>query len=152
MPKQTKLKKKPKKKLTVTKAKALAWAEFSTWIRLRDSVATTGTLTELICYTCGNRVRSFGMGGSQAGHYIPGRGNAYIFDPRQVHGQCPRCNIFDHGNWPSYHEHMIKDWGLEEVNKMLAKRHEVYKFLPDELELLAKMYKEDAENLRLLHS
>jgi hypothetical protein len=79
-------KKKLQKKRTSPKVmKAKAWKMFSTYIRLRDCLKTTGTLDKGVCITCGKLCDFKEL---QAGHYIGGRGNSVLFDEKIVNGQC----------------------------------------------------------------
>lgn len=121
------------KKLTVRSAKKKAWDEFSKFIRTRDT-NKLGTQ----CYTCD---RYYPMSAMQAGHFQPGRFPIFLFDERQVHAQCYRCNINLKGNWPRYYEHMIKDYGLEEVAKMIAMRNNLKQWKVYELEEIYQKYK-----------
>ena len=127
----------PRKKLTVSKAKKKVWKEFSRYIRLRD---TCKLGTE--CYTCG-KWGSFKK--MHAGHFQPGRHNIFIFDERQVHAQCASCNTFKRGNWTAYYERMVKEYGQEETNQMIADRKKFKKFTVPELEEMYLKYKAKAK-------
>ena len=70
-------------------AKNTAWRNFSRYIRLRDSLATTGTTDYCKCVTCGNVVSKSYL---EAGHAFPGRTNGILFDEDLVYGQCRHCN------------------------------------------------------------
>jgi len=107
--------------------KSKAWDAFSKYIRLRDAIKTTGTITDLICYTCGTRYPAFGKGCAQAGHFIPGRKGAVLIDEIGVHGQCYNCNHNLGGAWVEYEEHMLKDYGPEIVAKLKANKHKTLK-------------------------
>ena len=76
--------KKKKKHKGVKYWKRRAWAEFSKFIRTRDTT-NLGTF----CYTC---EKWFPYEESEAGHFQDGRFKEYLFDERQVHAQCKRCN------------------------------------------------------------
>jgi hypothetical protein len=105
-----------------TKAEWIEWAAwpiFSKFIRLRDCLATTGTLTHGVCITCGRR---YPFSKLQAGHFLPGRMDTVLFDEESVNAQCYRCNVVLAGMWPSYYrimqerhgqdwiEHKIEEW------------------------------------------
>lgn len=122
---------------TVSKLKKKVWKEFSRFIRLRD---TNKLGTE--CYTCG-KYRPYKK--MHAGHFQSGRYNIFIFDERQVHAQCPYCNTFQRGNWTEYYKHMVKDYGQDEVNKMIDDRHKIKKFTVPELEEMYLKYKAKAK-------
>lgn len=117
--------------------KRKAWEAFSKYIRLRD---TCKLGTE--CYTCGKWGDFKRM---HAGHFQPGRHNIFEFDERQVHAQCVSCNMFKRGNWPPYYKRMVKEYGQEEVNKMLEDRNTIKPMKAYEYEELYKKYKAKAK-------
>lgn len=106
-----------KKRTTVGKAKAKAWREFSRYIRLRDSLATTKTLDKCACITCGEVFPTFYLDKktnyTQAGHAIDGRGKNILFDEDLVNGQCRNCNCIFNGRLPEYAHIMIKKYGID---------------------------------------
>ncbi len=91
-----------KRKYTLTWWKGKAWEEFSKYIRIRDALRTTGTIENAVCCSCSKIYPSFGKGCLQAGHFIPGRRAAILFEETGVHGQCYWCNSNNglKGNWP----------------------------------------------------
>ena len=98
----------------------LAWDDMSRYIRLRDSIKTTGTKTRLQCVTCGKIVESFAIDGSQAGHCFSRQYKSTMFEETNVHGQCIRCNKFRDGEKP-IHQHQIKNfYGEKEFNRLDA--------------------------------
>lgn len=81
------------KKRTTKQARGRAWRAFSLFIRLRDS---DNGLCE--CVTCGEVYPATGSGKMQAGHFIPQRAcPPLVFDERNCHAQCSRCNGPGHG-------------------------------------------------------
>lgn len=128
-----------KSKNTIPKAKAKAWKVFSQYIRLKGCLDTTGTYHYGLCYTCNREV---GYKESQAGHFISGRGGAYLFDEKLVRLQCASCNIFKHGAWEDYYQHMLKEIGQEEVNRLISLKHLTHKFTLSELEEIEETYKQ----------
>lgn len=118
------------KKKTITQLKKLLWKDFSKYIRLRDAIATTGTKDQAKCVTC---PRIYPIKKLQAGHFIPGRNNAVLFDEQQVHAQCYSCNMHKAGNWPNYLEYMNNKYGEERVGAMMSGRHQIVKFTHDYL-------------------
>jgi len=120
-------------KIGVKQAKDKAWKVFSKFIRSRD---TCGLGTE--CYTCGKWGNFKTM---DAGHFQPGRFGIFLFDERQVHAQCKRCNIFLKGNWPNYYKRMVKEYGQDDVNEMLEARTQIKQWKTYELEEIHKKYK-----------
>ena len=84
------------------KAKAEAWKEFSIFIRRRDP----------LCITCQAST-------TEAGHFIHNVSMLKLhFDPRNVHGQCARCNRWKHGNLAIYTLFMIDQYGRSVVNEL----------------------------------
>lgn len=124
---------KKKRGPTTKKIKKKAWDVFSKYIRTRD---TTKLGTQ--CYTC---YKYFPIERTQAGHYQDGRHPVYLFDERQVHAQCFACNVFLHGNKLEYNDHMIKDYGEEEVKEMRAHKKDLKQFKVYELEEIYLKYK-----------
>ena len=129
------------KPMTTTKAKKKAWEAFSKYVRLRDAIKTTGTLTTLACVTCNKRYPAFGVGCAQAGHFIPGRGNSVLIDEDFVHGQCYHCNVHLAGNWVEYERAMIKMWGKDKVEEAKRKKGEVKPMKIWEWQSLETLYK-----------
>lgn len=112
-------KKKKKEKTPRQRAKDKAWDAFSYYIRVRDSLATTGTTEFCICVTCNERGDSSWkeFRHIQAGHAVGGRGNAVLFHEEIVNGQCDYCNTKppyglggDYGNYALF---LVKKYGLE---------------------------------------
>lgn len=127
------------KKMTATKAKRKAWDAFSLYIRLRDSLKTIGNNRQCACITCGGVRNTLGVGCIQAGHFIPGRGNAVLFEEDQVHGQCYVCNFLKKGNWVEYERVMIARYGKEKVEEMKKMADQTVKYsVQDYLDIEAK--------------
>jgi hypothetical protein len=70
--------------------------------------------------TCGKRKRISGRGQLQAGHFIPGRTDAILFDADQVYAQCYRCNMKLQGMWHKYFLFMQAKFGLDRIMEMIA--------------------------------
>jgi hypothetical protein len=76
-------------KPTLAKLKKRAWALLSELVR-RTSADQDGGCT---CYTCGAwHLWNSGLRGMHAGHAIPGREGAVLFDEELVRPQCAECN------------------------------------------------------------
>ncbi len=129
--------------------KKKAWFEFSRYIRIRDAIKTTQTKEWAICCTCNKTFPAFGGGkySMQAGHFIPGRGNAILFDEDGVHGQCYQCNCLKKGMWPEYMEFMLREHSQDVIDELLALNKTVKKYTPIELEELKDKYKQMYEQL-----
>lgn len=139
------------KKLNISKAKKKAWDAFSLYIRLRDSLLTMRNTTQCKCVTCGGVRNTLGIGCIQAGHFIPGRGNAVLFDEEQVNGQCYVCNFRLKGNWVEYEKVMITRHGKEKVAAMKLMAKEKVKYtIQDYLDIEAK-YKQKYQDLLPTH-
>ncbi len=109
------VRKKPKP-LTVGKAKERAWKAFSTYIKLRDALKTTGTLTHCKCITCGKVFPiEYQADGAyiQSGHAIDGRGKNILFDEDLTNGQSSTCNCVHNGRLPEYAAIMIRKFGQD---------------------------------------
>ena len=127
--------------------KKKANAEFSRFIRLRDALKTTGTIDRVNCCTCGKEYPAFGIGCAQAGHFIPGRGNAILYVEEGCHAQCYNCNVTLKGNWPAYMRFMLALCGKETVDSLLALDKTIIKYTPVDLEAIRDTYKQKYEDL-----
>ena len=96
-------------------SKAKAWTAFSLYIRTRDCLNTTGLPFVGVCITCGKRYHIKAL---QAGHALPGRGNAKLFDEELVNAQCMFCNMHKHGKTKKYHAKMRKKYGKKRFEEM----------------------------------
>jgi len=106
--------------------KSKAWAAFSRYIRTRDCLNTTGLAFVGICVTCDRR---FHIRALQAGHCLPGRSNAKLFDEELVHAQCVFCNMHRHGESKKYRAKMAAKYGVERFEQMIADRKKAVKYL-----------------------
>jgi len=110
-----------KKEWTITKWKDWLWTKFSQYIRLRDCLKTTGSPDYGLCVTCR---RKYPRGKLQAGHFVPGRTDAILFDEDCTHAQCYRCNCKLQGDWPRYYRWMQKEYGQEKIEQLIDRRDE----------------------------
>ena len=76
-----------------------AWRVFSKYVRLRDCLKTTGTLTHGKCITCG---KLLSISFCDAGHFVSRRYNSTLFDEKNCHIECRYCNRFLNGNLLEY--------------------------------------------------
>jgi len=127
--------------------KKKANAEFSRFIRLRDALLTTGTQHSVICCTCAKGYPAFGKGCAQAGHFIPGRKNAILYDEECCHAQCYNCNVNLKGNWPEYMRFMMANYGRETVDRLLALNKTIVQYKPVDLEEIRDEYKQKCKDL-----
>lgn len=128
-----------KKKATVTQAKQKAWNIFSKYIRTRGSKNNWNS-----CFTC---LRSLPVKELQAGHWLPGRHNSVLFDPRNCHSQCMRCNVFLKGNPVFYYDRMLEIYGSEICEELKALDRTSKQFKVFELLEIEEEYKQKLEKL-----
>ncbi len=139
MPKRKKRKSKNKEEWTITDWEKWLWPVFSKYIRLRDCLITTGTIWKGACVTCGKVYR---MGKQlQAGHFVPGRTRAILYDERGVHAQCYRCNRHLQGAWPPYYKFMLKVYGQKVVDELIDLYGQDMELTPEWFEQSYEYYK-----------
>lgn len=126
-----------KKKHNLTWWKKKTWNKCSEFIRLRDALDTTGTTDKLKCFTCEKIYPAFGKGCAQAGHYVPGRSHAVLFELNGIHGQCYNCNVTLKGNTITYRYRMVEKYGEAETYRIeqLYFNHTFKYIIPDLQEL-----------------
>ena len=113
---------------SIAELKKEAIRAFNAWIRARDAVRLGG-----ICYTCNKP-------GDQAGHYIHSH-NSVRFNETLVNLQCFNCNHYGSGNLGVYGERLIKEHGLEKIQKLRRQAQEIKRFNRQELEEIINKYK-----------
>lgn len=121
------------------KWKEKAWSWFSKYIRKRDSLGDV-----FMCCSCG---KVYPIKGAQAGHFIPGRNNAVLFEENGVHAQCYSCNMHKSGNWPGYYEFMLEEYGQIEIDRQLSQRNKIIKYTASDYQEIAMKYKDKYEAL-----
>lgn len=84
--------------------KATAWGWFAKYIKVRDALATTGTIDHAKCITCG---KTFHISEMDAGHMIPGRTGGILFDETIVFAQCTTCNREGNGERQAFKAVMV---------------------------------------------
>ena len=133
--------KKPKYK-SVAKFKKEVWEIFSKYIRMRDCLRTTGTLTDGKCISCGD-LRP--MNKCDAGHLISRWYGSTLFDERNVHLQCKRCNNMNEKL--RYRRAIIKLYGEGVDIELEDKATEIKKFTIAELTALKEYYTQKVKEL-----
>ena len=118
--------------------------EFSKYIRLRDALKTTGSLTDCKCITCGKMQPIKDI---DAGHFVSRRYNNTLFNERNVHAQCRYCNRFLGGNLLEYRRQIVKLYGEGADIELEDLATEIKKFTPQELEELLEIYKQKNKQL-----
>lgn len=130
-----------------TTPRSKAWNAFSRYIRLRDAIKTTGGVEYCVCVTCGRTKPSFGLGCIQAGHFVPSRCNAVLFDEECVSGQCYGCNCGQGGMWVEYEAIMVERHGVEKVEEMKRRKHETVKYSKSDYKDIKDKYDKKYEDL-----
>lgn len=85
--------------------------QFQLLVRIRS--AAKGGLAE--CVSCGNCYHYKQMHG---GHYISRTNSATLYDDRNVHPQCVRCNNFLGGNRDGYEQFMTDRYGADVIAEL----------------------------------
>ncbi len=132
------------KKRTISSLKKKAWVLFSSYIRVRDCLKTTGCASFGLCVTCGKRYHFKLL---QAGHFIPGRHNANLFSEKGCHAQCYNCNINLRGNTLEYRRKIIEMYGEGYDEVLEEEARQIKKFTIQELEELILYLKEEIRKL-----
>ena len=128
-------------------AKDKAWDACSRYIRLRDSLRTTGTIERCACVTCGKVLPAFGKGCIQAGHWLGGRKGKNLFDERGIHGQCYGCNCCAGGQQIAYTAWMTDYYGHDVMDELVRQGNMPYKYSVDELYVIRAEYDAKAKKL-----
>ena len=126
--------------------KETAWKYFSKYIRIRDAIETTGTITHARCITCGTVLPITEM---DAGHAIQGRSNSILFIEEICHAQCRACNRFSSGKLSEYKKILIMRYGQEKWEEWEAMKHKRIKFADVDYEQIAAQYRKKAEELKV---
>lgn len=132
------------KKITYSKAKKKAWEAFSRYIRTKECIATTGTITRGKCFTCG---RMIVFEKTQAGHFLPGRKNAILFEERGVHVQDFYCNIQLRGNPIVYFRKMQEAYSDDVIRELEILNQTERQFKVYELLAMAEEFEEKTNKL-----
>lgn len=126
-------------------AKKTLWRNFSTFIRLRDCIETTGTDGYGKCFTCGE-VFPFDL--LDCGHGIPGRTNGILFDETICRAQCRKCNRDRCGEVQMFRAKLVELHG-ESWYEMKLQARKTPTDLPDEvLRAMNKDYLAKIKKLR----
>jgi hypothetical protein len=122
-----------KQKLSVVKKKADK--AFSEAVRIRDS----DQFGFLDCITCGRHLH---YKDAHAGHFQSRRYSSTRFDPLNVNGQCPGCNMFGAGEQYKYGKALDLKYGDGTAERLEKKAQEHHKLTIGELEEIIKESKE----------
>ncbi len=118
---------------------------FNTYIRVRDTKYENGQ-PYFICISCNDKKDIQQM---HAGHFWPVGGNEAVrFDEDNVHGQCIKCNFYDHGSPLLYASNLLVKIGMTRYEALKIKRHNRSKIMAFEVNLLIEMYSEKVKQLK----
>jgi hypothetical protein len=106
---------------------------FSRFCRMRDA-DENGTCS---CVTCGKLAHWKEM---HNGHFIKRQHMAVRFDEHNTHAQCCRCNLYMGGQQDSYGLYILKTYGGDELQRLVAAKHVTKKWARSELEELINSY------------
>lgn len=124
------------------KLKDKCWKALSIYIRERDALKTTGTTDRVKCFTCNTFLD---VKEAHAGHFLDGRYGYYMLDERQIHAQCPTCNMVNDGCKNIYMQRMLELYGKKVVSEII---HNPNKETNIDYEKLTKDYQEKRKNLK----
>ena len=126
--------------------KAKAWEKFARYIRIRDCLKTTGFAFLGVCVTCGRR---FHIRYLQAGHCLPGRSNAKLFDEKLTNAQCKYCNEYKHGERKKYEQKMIDRYGRKKFEQMKIDARKVIPYMYMDYEKITQKYHD--KHIKIMH-
>jgi len=109
---------------TLGQYEAEAKKVFQKWVRMRDAL--------LPCISC----NSYDKDQYDGGHYFKAElFSGLIFDERNCHKQCRKCNRYDGGNEIQYRIGLVNRYGKEFVEQLEADSVDkrVYKYTKNEL-------------------
>lgn len=132
------------KKRTIPDLKKTLDTIFSKYIRMRDALITTSTLTDARCYTCGKRLPTKRM---DAGHWRSRSNGATRYDERNVKAQCKGCNGFHNGMQEEFRRHLVEEYGVGVVDEIYFASKQPHNFKKSWLEERIKYYKEEVKFL-----
>lgn len=130
------MKKTPRRK-TLSKAKDDVWEVFAPFIKVRDCLRTTGSREYGECITCNY---SGHISTLQAGHFVSRVYNSTLFDERNVHSQCPKCNGLRQGEQYTHGKEIDKLYGEGTADELMLKKWQIKKYTIPELEELKEYY------------
>jgi len=122
------------KKIKGTKKKGVSYWKKKCWNLFSELVRKSGSFANgnNSCITCG-AIKPWKE--LQAGHFIPGRHNSVLFDFRNCHPQCYRCNVLLKGNPVEYYEYMLDNYGKKVIKELKELDKELCPFKVYELEI-----------------
>lgn len=98
-----------------------------------------------MCITCGLK---YPFKKLQAGHFIPGRTDAILFDAVQVNAQCYRCNKLHQGVWHKYYLFMLSEGhSFEDILTMINESNDPVEFSREWFEASMEWYTQAIEDM-----
>lgn len=125
---------------SIAQLKRETWILFSEYIRRRDA----DSAGYCKCITCGEEGPWTVM---QAGHFLDGRSKWILFNEQCVHAQCKRCNIILNGNKDAYWVAMLKRYGQDVVEQLVAEKSRTGTWGRDELISLIDCYRHKLDGM-----
>lgn len=122
-----------KKKPTHSQLKQKLDAVFSLYIRRKYARGDT-----VKCFTCFTEKPVKEM---QCGHFIPRSHLSTRWLEENCHPQCVGCNVFMKGRMDVYAYQLTVKYGPDILKKLLALKHTIRKFSPQELQEMIDRYK-----------
>jgi len=107
---------------------------FSQW--LRKSYADDFGM--VACFTCDKVAHYKEM---QNGHYVSRSHMAGRWEPQNCRVQCPRCNVFMHGNYTEYSARLVKELGPDELGRLNKLKQTIARFSIQDLKDKTAFYK-----------
>ena len=82
------------------------------------------------CVSCGKNDHWSNM---QGGHFISRTSTRWRYDERNIHPQCPSCNLYKSGNLIPYTLYMEEMYGTDFVTEMIRSRSKPTKMVRDNI-------------------
>lgn len=124
------------RKTPLATLKRKLWCAFAAYVKERDGNT---------CFSCG----ATGLEGQNwhAGHLFQAGQFAIIrYEPKNVHSQCGRCNVWLRGNVARYTARFLDKYGIEEFRRLdaLSRRMKQWR-APEVIELILALKRGGAE-------
>ena len=132
--------------------KSTAWKYFAKYIRIKECIETTGSDTFGKCCDCG---KIHHISYLDAGHFVSGRKDAYLFLEDMVHIQCQSCNRTEQkrhqntGVSERYYFYMVDRYGQERTNELMRMKFSNDVLHVTELEEIRDYYKNKLKELEI---
>jgi len=135
--------KKLKKKLKIRPCQKKADIEFSLYIRAlyadKDGYCQ--------CITCGKKLPWSGTGHLHVGHFIGREHIPTRYEVQNCHPQCDVCNSYHEGRKGHYALFLIKTYGQDIIEKLVAKSNEYAGLIPEDYLAIRDKYKQLSKDI-----